>query len=175
MQPDQAGQYDAQATAQSITYVDGTNGQAWHMGTAGLVRIANSPDLEPVRSPFRPGSAGPPTRPLDTGSPKCTTAPVSLLLGFYAGSGNGAVFFIKPSPSTTILSPAAAAGKVWDNHWHQITGIYDGGAVRLYLDGAQVRLGTRHWQDQPTTACMATAICSSATSIPPMPTNTPTM
>jgi hypothetical protein len=61
----------------------------------------------------------------------------------YTGGGGGAIFYIwlQGSPDTLILSPDAG-NTIWDGNWHQLTGVYDGEFVRIYVDGQQVGGGT---------------------------------
>jgi hypothetical protein len=60
---------------------------------------------------------------------------------FYSGGSGGLYFYIGSASPAYVLSPNAGAG-VWDGGWHHITGTYDGAAVRLYVDGAEVGAGT---------------------------------
>lgn len=86
-----------------------------------------------VRAPTAPG-------PLRTviaqGATGCLTAAYALAtdtsgrLTFAVGSGTGAT-----------RSPAAPP-TIFDDAWHSVVGTYDGQAVRLYVDGAQVGSGT---------------------------------
>jgi len=59
----------------------------------------------------------------------------------YTGSGGGALFFIWLQGGVLLVSPDAGPG-VWDGNWHQLTGVYDGEFVRIYVDGQQVGSGT---------------------------------
>jgi trimeric autotransporter adhesin len=60
--------------------------------------------------------------------------------GLYTGGASG-LKFIAYDGGTFATSPDAGTG-VWDNRWHHFVGTYDGGSVRLYVDGAQVGGGT---------------------------------
>src|SRR6185437_15533469 len=59
----------------------------------------------------------------------------------YTGGNGGALFFIWLQGGVLVVSPDAGPG-VWDGNWHQLTGVYDGEFVRLYVDGQQVGGGS---------------------------------
>ena len=60
----------------------------------------------------------------------------------YTGAGGGLIFFVNSTPPggavRTVLSPPADPAVIWDGEWHQATGVYDGEAARLYVDGAEI-------------------------------------
>ena len=61
----------------------------------------------------------------------------------YTGGGAGLIFFVNlAGGGGTILSPAAEPGQIWDGTWHLVTGVYDGAASHLYIDGVEVGAGT---------------------------------
>jgi hypothetical protein len=65
--------------------------------------------------------------------------------GMYTGynAKPGLAFYVKDSIGGGVLSPQLGpSASVWDGLWHAVTGTYDGVAVRLYVDGAQVGSGT---------------------------------
>src|SRR5207248_1761853 len=59
----------------------------------------------------------------------------------YTGTTGGLSFYIYNTVSDFIQSPVASPA-IWDGNWHHVAGSYDGTAVRLYVDGAQVGAGT---------------------------------
>ena len=61
--------------------------------------------------------------------------------GLYTGPGGGAAFYVAGDGAYSV-SPALAPAAIWDGRWHRLAATYDGAAVRLYLDGAQVGDGT---------------------------------
>jgi hypothetical protein len=61
--------------------------------------------------------------------------------GLYSGWSGGLSFYVSSATHYTI-SPEAPASVVWDGAWHHAVGAYDGGTVRLWIDGAQVGGGT---------------------------------
>jgi hypothetical protein len=60
----------------------------------------------------------------------------------YTGAGGGLIFFVNSTPEggavRTVLSPSADPAAIWDGQWHQATGVYDGQAARLYVDGVEI-------------------------------------
>jgi hypothetical protein len=62
--------------------------------------------------------------------------------GLYTGFGSGLQFYVFDGITTFAVSPAVAAGDVWNGAWHHVAGTYDGKNVRLYLDGIEVGVGT---------------------------------
>lgn len=61
--------------------------------------------------------------------------------GLYSGFQGGLAFYVGGS-SSYVTSPDAAPEAVWDGSWHHAVGTYDGGHVRLYVDGVEVGSGT---------------------------------
>ena len=49
-------------------------------------------------------------------------------------------FFVFDGQESYAASPAD--GVVYDGQWHHLVGTYDGNAVRLYVDGTEIGLGT---------------------------------
>lgn len=60
--------------------------------------------------------------------------------GMYSGSEGGLAFYVSGAAGH-VLSPVASVDRVWDGTWHLATGTYDGSAVRLYIDDAQIGSG----------------------------------
>jgi hypothetical protein len=61
--------------------------------------------------------------------------------GLYTGPNGGLIFYVDhPDGVNFTLSPDAGSG-VWDGNWHFVAGTYDGSAVHLYVDGAEVQSG----------------------------------
>ena len=58
----------------------------------------------------------------------------------YTGASGGLAFYIDDG-QTEYISPDAGQG-IWDGNWHAVAGTFDGQAVRLYVDGAQIGTGT---------------------------------
>ncbi|MDQ3648130.1 MAG: LamG domain-containing protein [Actinomycetota bacterium] len=53
----------------------------------------------------------------------------------------GLLFSVRGPLGQVIASPNAGTA-LWDGQWHMVAGVYDGGRVRLYVDGVQVGAGT---------------------------------
>lgn len=63
--------------------------------------------------------------------------------GLTTGAGGGIGFYVSNgSDEHVALSTEAAPEAIWDGAWHHVAGTYDGTAVRLYVDGAEVGNGT---------------------------------
>ena len=56
--------------------------------------------------------------------------------GLYTGESGGLVFYV--SDGTRVHLSADAGAGIWDGDWHTVRGAFDGGQLRLYVDGAQV-------------------------------------
>lgn len=73
--------------------------------------------------------------------PTCGGSSWAMYTGYNGKAG--LAFYVKDAVGGGTLSPQLdPSSSVWDGAWHAVTGTYDGTAVRLYLDGAQVGSGT---------------------------------
>ena len=70
----------------------------------------------------------------------CSFSSYALYTGGSAPGPDGLRFYIW-NGSTAVTSPIAPT-TMWDGDWHMVAGTYDGSAVRMYLDGAEVGSGT---------------------------------
>ncbi len=59
----------------------------------------------------------------------------------YTGSSGGLYFYVSNGPGTTVLSPNAGSA-LWNGGFHHIAGTFDGGTVRLFVDGTEIGNGT---------------------------------
>ena len=57
--------------------------------------------------------------------------------GLYTAKGGGVAFYAFDG-SGYVVSAAARASDVWNGGWHHIAGTFDGGRLRLYVDGRPV-------------------------------------
>jgi hypothetical protein len=57
--------------------------------------------------------------------------------GLYTGEDGGLAFYVFDGRQYQI-SAAAAPADVWNGGWHHVAGVFDGGALRLYVDGRPV-------------------------------------
>ena len=60
--------------------------------------------------------------------------------GLYSGINGGVSFYVYDGHKWWRSPQAGQA--IWDGRWHHIAGTYDGRRVRLFVDGAEVGLGT---------------------------------
>ncbi len=74
--------------------------------------------------------------------PVCGGSSWGMYTGYNPGKA-GLAFYVKGGVGSGDLSPQLGpSSTVWDGQWHAVTGTYDGAAIRLYVDGAQVGAGT---------------------------------
>ena len=57
--------------------------------------------------------------------------------GLYTAKGGGVAFYAFDG-SGYVVSAAARASDVWNGGWHHVAGTFDGGRLRLYVDGRPV-------------------------------------
>jgi hypothetical protein len=62
--------------------------------------------------------------------------------GLYTGPTGGLMFYVNNGNWFTYTQSPDAGTNVWDGKWHFVVGTYDGSAVHLYLDGAEIGTGT---------------------------------
>jgi hypothetical protein len=105
------------------------------------VSVADSPTLEPahisvgavVRATTSPGSY---RYIVAKGALQCRTASY----GLYTGRDGGLSFYVSNGVDYVISADAGA--RLWDGAWHVVLGTFDGGRVRLFVDGKEVGTGT---------------------------------
>jgi hypothetical protein len=118
--------------------IAGLNGGALRFGGQAFVRLPASPQLEPatltleavVRADRSPGAF---RYVVSHGAQGCTAGSY----GLYTSKDGGIAFYIFDGKAY-YLAPAVAPRDVWNGQWHHVAGVYDGGALRLYLDGRPV-------------------------------------
>jgi len=106
-------------------------------GNNDVCRIPNSPALQPASITVEGWIKG--TSPGNYRyalSKHFTGANPSYAL--YTGGDGALYFFVTVGANNAVLSPSGGVG-FWDGAWHHVAGTYDGGYVRLYIDG--VRMG----------------------------------
>ncbi len=104
------------------------------------IAVADSTTLEPsnisVGAIVRSKTPGQYRYVVSKGALQCQTASY----GLYTGADGGLIFYIS-NGTETVLSPDATA-RIWDGNWHIVLGTFDGGRVRLYVDGREIGTGT---------------------------------
>jgi hypothetical protein len=120
--------------------IPGLDGGALRFGGQSFVRLPSSPRLAPptltleavVRADRSPGAF---RYVVSHGAQGCLAGSY----GLYTSRDGGIAFYIFDGKAY-YLSAAVAPGDVWNGAWHHVAGIYDGSALRLYLDGHPVGL-----------------------------------
>jgi len=114
---------------------------ALRFGGEDYVTVADSPTLEPknitvgavVRASTSPG---PYRYIVSKGALACSTASY----GLYTGPNGGLVFYV--SNGVDHILSADAGTRLWNGAWHVVLATFDGGRVRLFVDGKEVGTGT---------------------------------
>ncbi len=131
-------------------------GASWTAGPAGgalrfdtptaRVLVPNVAQLEPatavtvsawVRSAGSPGEF---RYIVGKGANGCTAASYAL----YTGPNGGLQFYVSENRGAVFRRSPDAGNGVWDGHWHQVVGTFDGQTIRLYVDGVEVGDGTQY-------------------------------
>jgi len=109
-------------------------------GVDDYVHVLNSGALEPANVTLAawlksssPGSPSSYRYIVHKGGKFCSAASYA----FYTG-GSGGLYFYIFNGSTYKLSPGPLASSIWNGEWHHVVGTYNGSAVRLYVDGAEI-------------------------------------
>ena len=101
-----------------------------------FVRVADAPALEPdgvtVIARVRGTGVGSYRYVVAKGALQCETASY----GLYTGANGGLRFYVSDGLNYTLSNDAGQG--VWDGAWHTVIGAYDGGRLRLWVDGRQV-------------------------------------
>lgn len=129
------------AIVNAVSYIPGQFGQAF-LFDGGIVTVPDTESLKPANVTVQAW--------VKAVSPGNFRYIIAKALGdggasyaLYTGGGGGVRFFAFLAGGVAhVVSPAADPAAVWDGAWHQITGIYDGSASHLYLDGVEVGTGT---------------------------------
>jgi hypothetical protein len=121
---------------------DGRFGAGVHLASKPeIIDAGNQSLLQPptvtlmawVRSSSTPGTVENIAAQGAAGS--CAHASYALYTG--GSSDSSGVRFYVWNGSTSFRTPAAP-NTIWNGQWHMVAGTYDGSAVRLYVDGAEV-------------------------------------
>jgi hypothetical protein len=113
-------------------------------GSTTRVDVPDSPSLEPASAVSvtawvrASGPAGQFQYIIAKGASSCMAASY----GLYTASDGGLAFYVSQNDGFTFTASPDPGSGLWDGKWHFVVGTYDGSAVRLYVDGAQVGTGT---------------------------------
>jgi hypothetical protein len=142
------------ADAGDPSRVPGLSGGALHFDGKSFVRLPNATELEPatltveavVRATQSPGQY---RYIVSRGAQGCEAASY----GLYTAAGGGIAFYVYNGKTYNVTATAAPAD-IWNGGWHHVAGVFDGSALRLYVDGHPV--GT----PQPAPSTIAYALTS---------------
>jgi Concanavalin A-like lectin/glucanases superfamily len=115
-------------------------------GATAAVQIPDSAALEPSAAVTvsawveQAGIPGDYRYILAKGENGCSTASY----GLYTGASGGLVFYVSNGRGNAYVSSPDAGSTVWNGAWHLVVGTFDGGTVRLYVDGSEAGSGTPH-------------------------------
>lgn len=110
-------------------------------GGKDYVRVADAPELEPEHVTLSAWiNATGPSGTVEYFAAKGADGTVAASYALYQSSGF--VYFYIYDGTSFVRSPGIAAADVYDGTWHQLTGTFGDGHVRLYVDGAEVGTGT---------------------------------
>jgi len=141
----QAGPYTVQILTPSLKYTDGVSGQAFQIGSGGLVRVADNPAFETEQFSMQCWA-----RAINPGSYRYLFSKsrdpsyYSSSYGLYTADNGGLTMFVvltppMGNPTAFGFITARTGTNVWDGLWHQITGTWDGEFVNLYVDGVLIQ------------------------------------
>jgi hypothetical protein len=121
-------------------------------GTALSFNAHNGVEVFSPSSSIQPGNVSVGAWVKNSGSPgdyryivaKGATGCVSASYGLYTGPHGGLAFYVSHSNTQAgyVLSPEAST-RVWNGNWHLVAGSFDGGTLRLWVDGVEVGSGTQ--------------------------------
>jgi len=120
------------------TRIPGLSGGALRFDGRTLVRLPPANELAPqtltVEAVVRAGaSPGPYRYVVSHGAEDC----IAGSYGLYTARDGGMAFYVFDGRSFQV-SAAAAPADVWNGGWHHVAGVFDGTALRLYVDGRPV-------------------------------------
>jgi hypothetical protein len=118
--------------------IAGLAGGGLHFDGRTFVRLPSAGELAPrtltVEAVVRAGtSPGQYRYVVSHGAERC----IAASYGLYTGRDGGLAFYVFDGRAFQI-SAAAAPTDVWNGAWHHVAGVFDGRAVRLYVDGRPV-------------------------------------
>lgn len=124
-----------------VGFVPGRMGEAFSFNNAGFVEAETpaafeTPEVTVAAWVRANGSPGNFSYVMSKGANECDGASYALTTG-----ANGGLQFYVSDGASFSLSPDAGE-EIWDGNWHLVAGTFDGAAVRLFVDGAEIGEGT---------------------------------
>jgi hypothetical protein len=118
--------------------IAGHSGGALRFDGRTFVRLPTSDQLAPATTTLEAvvradGSPGHYRYIISRGAQECLAGSY----GLYSAADGGMAFYVFDGTSYRI-SAAAAPADIWDGAWHHVAGVFDGGFLRLYIDGRPV-------------------------------------
>jgi hypothetical protein len=118
--------------------IPGASGGALHFDGTAFVRLPAAAELQPstlaleavVRASSSPGEF---RYVVSHGAQSCLAGSY----GLYTAADGGLAFYVFDGAAFRV-SAAIAPAQVWDGAWHHAAGVFDGSAIRFYLDGHPV-------------------------------------
>ena len=118
--------------------IPGLLGGALRFDGDAYVSLPDAPELAPrtltieavVRAAATPGAY---RYVASRGSRAC----FSGTYGLYTAKAGGIAFYIFDG-ERYFVSSTARVEDIWDGDWHRVTGVFDGAAVRVFVDGTQI-------------------------------------
>jgi Concanavalin A-like lectin/glucanases superfamily len=126
------------ADAADPTRIPGLSGGALRFDGGAFVRLPDAPELAPerltVEAVVRAASSPGQYRYLvSRGGRDCFAG----AYGLYTAKAGGVALYVLDG-QRFVVSATARAEDVWDGAWHHVAGTFDGGRLRLYVDGRPV-------------------------------------
>lgn len=128
-------------------WVSGFSGSALSFdGDTGRVRVPDSASLDPTTavSVIAWIRATEPQGDYNYILAKGASGCLAASYGLYTGPNGGVMFYIARNRGLSYTRSPDGGDALWNGTWHFVVGTYDGGSVRLYVDGAQVGNGTSY-------------------------------
>lgn len=118
--------------------IPGLSGRALHFDGRSFVRLPAAPELEPgtltleavVRGPSSPGQY---RYVVSHGAQGCLAGSY----GLYTAEDGGMAFYVFDGTNFYVTA-AIGPAQIWNGAWHHVAGVFDGGALRLLVDGHPV-------------------------------------
>jgi len=118
--------------------IAGLSGRALHFDGRSFVRLPAAPELEPgtltleavVRGPSSPGQF---RYVVSHGAQGCLAGSY----GLYTAEDGGMAFYVFDG-NNFYVTAAIGPAEIWNGAWHHVAGVFDGGALRLLVDGHPV-------------------------------------